>query len=67
MTTLLRITPSELKLHNKPDDAWAAFGGKVYNISPYLSYHPGGQKELMRVAGRDGSKLFGGFQSSASK
>jgi len=58
VTTLIRITPSELKLHNKPDDAWAAFGGKVYNITPYLSFHPGGQKELMRVAGRDGSKLF---------
>ncbi|KAG8981187.1 hypothetical protein FRC05_004088 [Tulasnella sp. 425] len=58
VTTLLRITPSELKLHNKREDAWSAFGGKVYNITPYLPYHPGGEKELMRVAGRDGTKLF---------
>ncbi|KIO20438.1 hypothetical protein M407DRAFT_81575, partial [Tulasnella calospora MUT 4182] len=57
-TTLLRITPSELKLHNTREDAWSAFGGKVYNITPYLPYHPGGEKELMRVAGRDGTKLF---------
>lgn len=48
-----------LKLHNKRDDAWSAFSGKVYNITAYLSYHPGGEKELMRVAGRDGTKLFG--------
>lgn len=48
-----------LKQHNKRDDAWAAFNGKVYNITPYLSFHPGGEKELMRVAGRDGTKLFG--------
>jgi cytochrome b involved in lipid metabolism len=33
--------------------------GKVYNITPYLPFHPGGQGELMRAAGRDGSKLFG--------
>ncbi|KAL5504338.1 hypothetical protein ACEPAH_8412 [Sanghuangporus vaninii] len=56
--TLLRVTPSMLKAHNKKDDAWSAFFGKVYNITPYLPYHPGGEKELMRVAGRDGTKLF---------
>ncbi|KAG8816308.1 hypothetical protein FRC17_000369 [Serendipita sp. 399] len=55
---LLRVTPSMLKEHNKKDDAWSSFGGKVYNITPYLPYHPGGEKELMRVAGRDGTKLF---------
>lgn len=59
MDGLIRVTPSMLKLHNKRDDAWSAFSGKVYNITAYLPYHPGGEKELMRVAGRDGSKLFG--------
>jgi cytochrome b involved in lipid metabolism len=48
-----------LKQHNKKDDAWTAISGKVYNVTPYLPYHPGGEKELMRVAGRDGTKLFG--------
>ncbi|KAG8755849.1 hypothetical protein FRC14_003610 [Serendipita sp. 396] len=56
--TLLRVTPSMLKEHNKKDDAWSSFSGKVYNMTPYLPYHPGGEKELMRVAGRDGTKLF---------
>ncbi|KAG5636952.1 hypothetical protein H0H81_006300 [Sphagnurus paluster] len=57
--TLMRIPPSVLKKHNKRDDAWSAFYGKVYNITPYLAFHPGGERELMRVAGRDGTKLFG--------
>lgn len=48
-----------LKRHNKKDDAWSAFYGKVYNITPYMDYHPGGVKDLLRVAGRDGTKLFG--------
>lgn len=48
-----------LKEHNTRADAWTAINGKVYNITPYLPFHPGGEKELMRVAGRDGSKLFG--------
>lgn len=55
----MRIPPSVLKLHNKKDDAWSAINGKVYNLTPYLPYHPGGERELMRVAGRDGTKLFG--------
>jgi cytochrome b involved in lipid metabolism len=47
-----------LKTHNRKEDAWTAINGKVYNMTPYLPYHPGGEKELMRVAGRDGTKLF---------
>lgn len=56
--TLMRIPPSVLKIHNKNDDAWTAINGKVYNVTPYLPFHPGGEKELMRAAGRDGTKLF---------
>ncbi|KAF8972214.1 cytochrome b5-like heme/steroid binding domain-containing protein [Flammula alnicola] len=56
--SLMRIPPSVLKQHRKRDDAWSAFNGKVYNITAYLPFHPGGEKELMRVAGRDGTKLF---------
>ena len=64
---LLRVTPSMLKEHRTRDDAWSAFSGKVYNITPYLPYHPGGEKELMRVAGRDGSKLFGAHSSRSGE
>lgn len=56
--TLLRIPPSILKQHNKRDDAWTAINGKVYNITAYMPFHPGGEKEMMRAAGRDGTKLF---------
>lgn len=48
-----------MKEHRTRDDAWTAINGKVYNITAYLPFHPGGEKELMCVAGRDGSKLFG--------
>lgn len=58
VSTLLRVTPSELKRHNTMEDAWTAIQGKVYNITPYIRFHPGGQDTLMRVAGRDGTRLF---------
>lgn len=56
--TLMRVPPSVLKQHNSREDAWTAIHGKVYNITPYMAFHPGGEKELMRVAGRDGTRLF---------
>ena len=52
------MTPSELKRHNQRSDAWTSLQGRVYNITPYLEYHPGGVPELMRAAGRDGTDLF---------
>jgi cytochrome b involved in lipid metabolism len=56
----LRVTPSMLKMQNgrKGRDAWTSYLGKVYNISPYVPYHPGGKGELMRGAGKDSAKLF---------
>ncbi|KAG0239213.1 hypothetical protein BGW41_007829 [Actinomortierella wolfii] len=58
VTSLGRYTLADLKQHRTREDAWTALNGVVYNITPYLPFHPGGEKELMRCAGRDGTKLF---------
>jgi cytochrome b involved in lipid metabolism len=42
----------------KGNDAWTVWQGKVYNVTPYLPYHPGGEGELMRCAGKEAGKLF---------
>ncbi|KAF7718408.1 Uncharacterized protein PECH_008375 [Penicillium ucsense] len=57
---LVRVTPSMLKMQNgrKGRDAWTSYQGKVYNISPYAPYHPGGKGELLRGAGKDSAQLF---------
>ncbi|KAL1591345.1 hypothetical protein SLS60_012089 [Paraconiothyrium brasiliense] len=58
--SLLRVTPAMLKENNgrKGKPAWSSYEGKVYNITPYLPFHPGGEGELRRAAGKDGRKLF---------
>jgi len=53
-----KYTINEVSCHKTKDDAWTVFNGKIYNITPYLKFHPGGEKELMRSAGKDGTKLF---------
>ncbi|KAI8070055.1 cytochrome b5-like heme/steroid binding domain-containing protein [Gongronella butleri] len=53
-----RYTLEDLKEHKSLEDAWTAIHGKIYNITPYMKFHPGGVKDLLRVAGRDGTRLF---------
>ncbi|XP_068209660.1 cytochrome b5 reductase 4 isoform X2 [Palaemon carinicauda] len=55
---LLDVTPHELAKHNKRNDCWMVLKGKVYNITPYMEYHPGGEEELMRGVGIDATDLF---------
>jgi cytochrome b involved in lipid metabolism len=53
------VPPSQLAQHKTaPDDVWMALNGKVYNVSAYIPFHPGGEKELIRAAGKDGTTLF---------
>jgi cytochrome-b5 reductase len=52
------VTVAELAAHDKLDDAWMALRGKVYNITEYIKYHPGGVSELMRGVGRDATDLY---------
>ncbi|NWR53961.1 NB5R4 reductase, partial [Bucorvus abyssinicus] len=55
---LSEVTEDELAKHNKKEDCWICIRGFVYNVTPYMEYHPGGEDELMKAAGTDGTDLF---------
>ncbi|XP_014880904.1 cytochrome b5 reductase 4 isoform X4 [Poecilia latipinna] len=55
---LMEVTQDELQKHNKREDCWTCIRGMVYNVTPYMDYHPGGEEELMKAAGIDGTDLF---------
>ena len=53
------ITMAEVREHRSlEDDAWTVFRGKVYQLSPYVPYHPGGAEMLRAAAGKDCTALF---------
>lgn len=49
---------AEVARHNRRGDCWMAIQGKVYDVTAYLEFHPGGAEELMRGAGLDATSLF---------
>nr|KAJ3421844.1 hypothetical protein HK105_002091 [Polyrhizophydium stewartii] len=57
ITQLQRFTRDEVALHRKRDDMWMAYRGRVYNVTPYVPFHPGGFPQLMRGAGKDATEL----------
>lgn len=40
------------------NDAWTVLNGKIYDITLYAEYHPGGAEKLLLGAGKDCTKLF---------
>ncbi|VDO97006.1 unnamed protein product [Soboliphyme baturini] len=55
---VLNVTAYDMALHSTEDSAWMILNGRVFNVTPYLSYHPGGVEKLMLAAGKDGTDLF---------
>jgi len=58
--SLRAITIEEVQQHTSEYDVWTVYEGRVYNLTPYLHYHPGGLQILLGrgVAGSDCTELF---------
>ncbi|KAE9042218.1 hypothetical protein PF010_g4242 [Phytophthora fragariae] len=52
------ISMEEVSRHNTESDCWSVLDGKVYNMTPYLKFHPGGVADLLLSAGGDCTDLF---------
>ncbi|CAN8067938.1 unnamed protein product [Agarophyton chilense] len=48
----------EVAKHACADDAWLIVGGKVLDMTSWLSEHPGGDDVLLDLAGRDATREF---------
>ena len=53
-----RYTRSEVAMHCTANDCWCILEDKIYNLTPYVSYHPGGTDVLEEVFGGDATKQF---------
>ncbi|ANQ07270.1 Cytochrome b5-like Heme/Steroid binding domain containing protein [Plasmodium coatneyi] len=51
--TIKTFTREEVAKHNTKKDAWVIYKNKIYEITYYLLFHPGGEDILSEQAGND--------------
>lgn len=51
-------TLAEVAAHSTQSSCWTTINGSVYDLTSYISRHPGGEKNIMKVCGKDGAALF---------
>ncbi|KAG6831810.1 hypothetical protein H0H92_007487 [Tricholoma furcatifolium] len=57
---LATYTEDAVAKHNNPNDLWLIVDGNVYDLTKFLSLHPGGRSVLVdeEVAGKDATNIF---------
>lgn len=61
-----QLTRRVVAQHSAPNDAWVVVRGVVYDITPFLSSHPGGADVIYEVLGGDASAAMDGGSHSHS-
>ncbi len=54
------LTPEEIAKHNSENDCWIIVEGKVYDVTSYINYHPGGKDAILPYCGKDATAAFVG-------
>jgi len=62
-----RFTWEEIARHNTETDCWVAIYGTVYDVTKFLTHHPGGVKAFMQVAGGDATHAFKNYHKHSAK
>ncbi|KAL2982845.1 hypothetical protein AAZX31_12G009000 [Glycine max] len=57
------ISMDEVRKHQTEGQMWTVLKGRVYNISPYMKFHPGGVDMLMKAVGKDCTSLFNKYHA----
>jgi cytochrome b involved in lipid metabolism len=55
---LTTYTMAEVQAANKPEKCWTAIRGNVYDLTKWIDKHPGGDKNILKLCGLDGTQAF---------
>ncbi len=51
---------ADIAAHNHKTDCWTAINGNVYDVTAWISKHPGGSDAIIYLCGKDGTAAFAG-------
>lgn len=65
--TSSNFTLEQVATHNTEADCYSAINGKVYDLGSWVNKHPGGDRAILSICGKDGSSAFNGEHGGESK
>lgn len=54
----MKVSFQEVVKHNSRDDCYVILYNKVYDMTEFIPYHPGGQQVIINYAGKDATAVF---------
>ena len=66
-TKQVSFSMQDVALHNSESSCWSVVNGVVYDLTSYISKHPGGSRAVIRICGVDGTGAFEGQHGGQSK
>ena len=51
-------TMAQVQAANSAQKCWTAIHGNVYNLTSFIDKHPGGDKNILKICGKDGTSAF---------
>jgi len=56
--TVASYTMEQVAQHSSEPDCWTAINVNVYNVTAFINEHPGGDRNILKICGIDGSAAF---------
>jgi len=60
VTTQAGYTMEKVRENNSASSCWSIINGNVYDLTKWISAHPGGRSAITGICGRDGTSSFNG-------
>jgi len=55
---VLEYTKAQVQEHNNKSSVWVLIHNDIYDVTPFLNEHPGGEEVLIEQAGKEASEAF---------
>ena len=66
-SSTIQLTTEEVSKHTSSDSCWSIVYGNVYDLTKWISKHPGGAAVIRAICGKDGSSAFEGQHANQGK
>lgn len=65
-STAKTYTMTDVASHKTESSCWTAINGNVYDLTAFITKHPGGDRNILKLCGLDGSRAFNGQHGGQS-